>query len=418
MEAARPRYGGSAEDLAAALTPFAREFGRSFIKWGEEAEVSQSKLYKDHVARAGAIAAAARQLQENLSFSKKIMEQAVSIVCEEHREAWHLKESDVPDYITTISRRLRNAFYHIMQGQRKKKQPDWFLEHMPWAVRPLKRDLSDGDGADTAAASAKHYTYAWNEELSLPIRVAAGIPDEIGFVVKPRAQEDDEAPLMARFDDGVTHAIDGITVGHWRALAGQRRQRVANEPLLVLEHAQTHHRLCVQQRCDRELLLSCYEQSRQILQCRVDRFGVLEEPQPRTMPNTHAAVQEAFRHMRPLIERYAMGELKTVDGLKAEHKRAMKALPSPTKVDKKKVRAADPPSEAKKPRHDIPNTRLSVKTHLGAVGCDAQPPTPREDGKPVAADAYAERLRRMKEITFIDEELEAHSRAGMLVLGE
>ena len=315
MEAARPRYGGSAEDLAAALTPFAREFGRSFIKWGEEAEVSQSKLYKDHVARAGAIAAAARQLQENLSFSKKIMEQAVSIVCEEHQEA----------------------------------------------ARPLKRDLSDGDGADTAAASAKHYTYAWSEELSLPIRVAAGIPDEIGFVVKPRAQEDDEAPLMARFDDGVTHAIDGITVGHWRALAGQRRQRVANEPLLVLEHAQTHHRLCVQQRCDRELLLSCYEQSRQILQCRVDRFGVLEEPQPRTMPNTHAAVQEAFRHMRPLIERYAMGELKTVDGLKAEHKRAMKALPSPTKVDKKKVRAADPPSEAKKPRRDIPNTRLPVK---------------------------------------------------------
>ena len=59
-----------------------------------------------------------------------------------------------------------------------------------------------------------------------------------------------------------------------------------------------------------------------------------------------------------------------------------------------------------------------MKTHLGAVGCDAQPPTPREDGKPVAADAYAERLRRMKEITFIDEELEAHSRAGMLVLGE
>jgi hypothetical protein len=158
MEAVRPRYGGSAEDLAAALTPFAREFGRSFIKWGEEAEVSQSKLYTDHVARAGAIAATARQLQENLSLSKKIMEQAVSIVCEEHKEAWHLEESDVPDYITTISRRLRNALYHIMQGQRKKKQPDWFLEHMPWVARPLKPDLSVGHGTDAVAAVAKKYT--------------------------------------------------------------------------------------------------------------------------------------------------------------------------------------------------------------------------------------------------------------------
>ena len=82
------------------------------------------------------------------------------------------------------------------------------------------------------------------------------------------------------------------------------------------------------------------------------------------------------------------------------------------------MRAADPPSEANKPRHNIPNTRLSANTHLGDVGCDAQPPMPREDGKPVAVDAYAERLRRVKEITFIDEELEAHSRAGMLVLGE
>jgi hypothetical protein len=49
---------------------------------------------------------------------------AVSIVCEEHKEAWKLKDDDVPDYVTTISRRLRNAFYHTMMGQRKKKQPD------------------------------------------------------------------------------------------------------------------------------------------------------------------------------------------------------------------------------------------------------------------------------------------------------
>ena len=55
------------------------------------------------------------------------------------------------------------------------------------------------------------------------MRVVVGSPDEIGFVVKPRAQEYDEAPLVARFEDGVTHAIDGVAVGHWRALAGQRR---------------------------------------------------------------------------------------------------------------------------------------------------------------------------------------------------
>jgi len=355
--ALRSRYSGSVAELVAALAPFARDFGPSFIKWGEEPEVAQSKLYKAYLDRAGAIAAGARQLQENLSFSRKIMEQAVSIVCEEHKEAWKLKDDDVPDYVTTISRRLRNAFYHIMMGQRKKKQPDWFLEHMPWAARPLKRDLSDGDGTDAVAAAAPTCTYVWNEELSLPIRVVAGSPDEIGFVVKPRTDDADESPLVARFADGVMHAIDGITVGQWRALAGQRRTRATNEPLLVLEHAQTHHRLCVQQRCDRELLLSCYEQSRQILQHRIDRFGILEEPQPRTMLNSHAAVQAALRHMGPLIERYAKGELKTVDDLKSEHKRVMKTLPPPTGVDTKKARVADTPPEPKKLRTAIPKKR-------------------------------------------------------------
>ena len=69
--ALRSRYSGSAAELAAVLAPFARDFGPSFIKWGEEPEVAQSRLYKAYLDRAGAIAAGARQLQENLSFRRK-----------------------------------------------------------------------------------------------------------------------------------------------------------------------------------------------------------------------------------------------------------------------------------------------------------------------------------------------------------
>ena len=82
--------------------------------------------------------------------------------------------------------------------------------------------------------------------------------------------------------------------------------------------------------------------------------------------------------MGPLIERYAKGELKAVDDLEAERKRVRNTLPPRTGVDKKKVRAADPPSEPKKPRLPIPKTRLAVNTKLVDVGCDAPPPTPRE----------------------------------------
>ena len=133
------------------------------------------------------------------------------------------------------------------------------------------------------------------------------------------------------------------------------------------------------------------------------------------MPNSHAAVQAAFRHMGPLLERYAKGELKTVDDLKSEHKRVMKTLPPPTGVDTKKARVADTPPEPKKLRTAIPKKRLGAKTKPDdGGGSDLQPSTPHEECKPDAVDAYTERLRRMKAITFIEEEIEAHTRAGVL----
>ena len=58
--------------------------------------------------------------------------------------------------------------------------------------------------------------------------------------------------------------------------------------------------------------------------------------------------------MGPLIERYAKGELKTVEDLKSEHKRVMKTLPPPTGVDTKKARVADTPPRAEEAAHRHP----------------------------------------------------------------
>jgi hypothetical protein len=229
------------------------------------------------------------------------------------------------------------------------------------------------------------------------------------------------------------HDVVGATVGRRRALADLRRPRTTYEPLLVLEHSQTHHRITIQQRCDRELLLSCYEQTRQILQCRIDRFGGLEEPQPRTLPNDHAAVQGAFRYMRPLAERYASGELKTVIDLKAEHKRLMKELPPPPDdVDQQRLRTARPRA---KPRKQVPNVgptvaslrytlkkRLGKKTKTSEVerrGEEATPTTATilnaADGRLDAAAVLNDRIRRMKAMVFIDEVMELeHARGGVL----
>ena len=141
------------------------------------------------------------------------------------------------------------------------------------------------------------------------------------------------------------------------------------------------------------------------------RFGILEKLLSR------ALLCDTFNRVSPLLGlgRYAKGELKTVDDLKSEHKRVMKTLPPPTGVDTKKARVADTPPEPEKLRTAIPKKRLGAKTKPDdGGGSDLQPSTPHEECKPDAVDAYTERLRRTKAITFIEEEIEAHTRVGEL----
>ena len=83
------------------------------------------------------------------------------------------------------------------------------------------------------------------------------------------------------------------------------------------EHVLTHNRLYLQQRTDREELLSLYEQSMQICSVALWRFGDLPLPQPAPIPEQHPTLEKALKLMIPIASAYERNELVDTNAVKA-----------------------------------------------------------------------------------------------------
>ena len=88
-----------------------------------------------------------------------------------------------------------------------------------------------------------------------------------------------------------------------------RRSTQSNEAIFEGQHSVTKNKLVVNQRADRQLLLSLYEQSKQICQIRVDRCGTLPGNQPATVPLETPALQTCIVFMTKVAQDYASDKI-------------------------------------------------------------------------------------------------------------
>ena len=87
----------------------------------------------------------------------------------------------------------------------------------------------------------------------------------------------------------------------------------ASSDYFTLEHQPAHHRLRVASRSDRRPMMVLYEQAQQILQLRVDAFGMEQDK----------AMQAAASFLTGIAEEYASGKLDKME-LKARRYELMK----------------------------------------------------------------------------------------------
>eukprot|EP00972_Heterocapsa_arctica_P027402 4029007-Heterocapsa_arctica.AAC.1 len=80
---------------------------------------------------------------------------------------------------------------------------------------------------------------------------------------------------MATWLSGETHEVPGLTIGKLKTFLrrGPGAGSSSTGELWTGTHCDTKHKVTIHQRVDRFLLLSMYEQQRQILQVRMNLFG-------------------------------------------------------------------------------------------------------------------------------------------------
>ncbi len=95
----------------------------------------------------------------------------------------------------------------------------------------------------------------------------------------PSADCRDSDAAVAVWPDGHRKAILSITVGDMKAKASGRQGATSRSEGFVMEHEETHHRLVVRRRVDRDLLMSLFEQQKQ-----ATILTAIHSPTPSTPP--------------------------------------------------------------------------------------------------------------------------------------
>jgi hypothetical protein len=249
-----------------------------------------------------------------------------------------ITKTDMGDYTGAMRSRLVNFMHKISVGERKERPPSW-TRKLPWnavgcdATSDIQGSEDDGAGAggiglvghimqpsESKGAAAKARAakvekqpqcfFGFGTELFLAFRCkkVGGVKDvSLPIVVDPRSKPHD--PIVAKWGDGTEHVIAMMTVAQFKVLeAGRKPQSdVGSGPLYVTEHKGTHNRLKIEQRVDRSLLISCYEQSSHIGCVKAERFGPLPPQfiQPCRVPSDTEAVANATTWLRHFVDKHA-----------------------------------------------------------------------------------------------------------------
>jgi hypothetical protein len=153
------------------------------------------------------------------------------------------------------------------------------------------------------------YIYEFNEELVICTR---RLSDGTGHsepslpLTAPDNWDDSDIVQAEWMTDPRVHEVPGLTIKRLKLLVN-RGSSYSGE-LWASTHVETKHKISMQQRVDRNLLLSLFEQTRQILQIRLDLFGHIED-QRKQLPKDSELVKKGLSLMQPIAEKYCRGDI-------------------------------------------------------------------------------------------------------------
>jgi hypothetical protein len=352
--------------IAANLQPIIAKHGKSFVKYSEEAVMSQSKIDSKKILEAKLVLLTLGL--QSWTIQKSTMLKAMELIVAENK-SWKMTDSQVKDYIATMTKRLRNMIWGVAQGI--KKGAKW-AEAFKLDVKSeceggeseinedAESEIEDPEGSDLDIESVPEgekldtdagVIFGWDKEMSLGFRVLPRNRQKKDYSLAPTVTGD---AVKLEWLDGTSHVLDKkvFNAVDFKRLQTRRRSNVLAE----YEHCETHNKVTIGLRVDRHFLVSVYEQNKQILQIRLDMFGDLSDVGDDGVPShDHPAVVKCKQLMSPMVQDYCNNTIKSKADLVAARDNVIKtnALVSPKILRKRPAAKSDDKPTAKKQKPDI-----------------------------------------------------------------
>ena len=183
-------------------------------------------------------------------------------------------------------------------------QPVGYHLHLLRAAGSAERVTQPAsDSQALANANADAYDVKFSTELMIPMRrhtTRNNAPWEPGMLHLAGLSDSDYA--LARWPDGYKAALPD-KVEYIKGLSRAGGSTNSDEPR-TWTHIVTNHTIYVKQRIDRHLLVSIYEQNKQILQIRTDTFGNIAD-QKTALPPDNDVLKEAIAFMSEIAADFA-----------------------------------------------------------------------------------------------------------------
>ena len=126
----RPRYEGTAAELAAAIEPFVIK-----VKFLAYPEKLTSPVDKQVILAQSSLLKCLKDLQDNLSFSQASMLEAYKVIGESKNKVWQLPPDQLEDWAQTVAKRTRAMCRHLQQALCRNQVIPKLLHALPW-LRP------------------------------------------------------------------------------------------------------------------------------------------------------------------------------------------------------------------------------------------------------------------------------------------
>jgi hypothetical protein len=368
----RARSALSAKELAAVLSPLATN--NSFLRYDETSKAQAAKLHTDLIEAQHNILAALHDADAKLTFAKSTVAEAFRIIFDEKHTTWGLNDKFKDSWTSAMTNRLVNMCRQVTQALGKGKPPAW-TRKLPWvaAASPSPSGGPSSSAAPSAAAAATppaslptEFFHGWDTELSIAFRFPEGQPHKKEIakrVFKPEGSALID-PVVAEYADGSTHIVSDITCENLDSIRSSRQSAPSAHVFVEGQVVATHHRIVVKERADRRLLVSMFEQGKQILQVPVYRLG----------DESKESVDKAAKLMVEIASKYCTGVVGK--RLLTKERNAMLAalnLPKPARVPCKRP-AATSAHEAPKSHKQEAKLKLESKDVKPAVKTECTKP--------------------------------------------